>query len=1325
MRFLITISCLFIVGLTSAQSLDQSFLEAIRTEKFKKAGDLLKDGANINALDNKKRDALEITLSRTPSDKRNKFAKTLLNKGININTPTNGAIYQSIVHNDFKIFKALLAKGAKPDAHRTWDPIRKRFRNETPLLIEAIKYSRAPMVNLLLKYDADPNEYKQGSLLPLTQAILDGDIQITQALIDHGADVTKTDSTTGYSAYGHAISSDNIEVFDLLLTQYNLHPFDANTLDNNGRNGLNILALNPNEGFYDKEITEGLIKVGINIDHQRKNGNTPIHDAVLRGKYKMAKVLLYAGADTMIMNKDSVTVTQSVLRSNDHRILNLFNIPKEHKAWKNTYLKDAVIYKQYAKIDSLIALGAQVNGQMLAIAVIENDIHMLKQLLETGVSPHSIDKHIYKYASSKPIMEYAFKNRLVEVITTLLTYGYDVQKIIPLEHRYALQITEDFHRKNENQFTKKKEIIESLSEEEQQLYNSIYCTVTPDKFRCAVEIKFNCKTFACSDKLFNHTDFELRDSTGKTIYKSKFNKKDIRYLGNNAYYKFDINYFSEIPQIRDRGIHLINYVLSTNFSEKGIRYKIDNIQSGQFHVFNLLLIDQKFEVANLQAQEKPENLQLNFDAYYKFYENEIQSPDYYYEVTLKTKNGGIIYSGEKTKIKLDRKFSWTNARVPPEKLNLQYKIPYGANYISLGETEIIAEINFYARSWGLVKEYNVLDSYNFPFIINQKDNSSGSQKSFKKDDITFDIFTFEAKEVDEYREYGRKGILLNVEYVVRSDKGKTVPKIEFYPVIKDNTGKSVYIPTYINEKNTGVEVYETLVTDKINFALNRLNILELFIPLHKINTASGKNNLTIALNADVIDKYVTYHDIYSTEVDIDMPERYLYSVNIDSLTLKRTIISDANRSSVNKQPDPYWVLFADKQTVKRVDSKQDAFDTYTGKTNFLGLDTTNLSLIIYDEDLFWSDILTTYPLINQESEFKLDTALDTEKLDILKYGIRKHVSPEYSFRVVPNQKENGVSGIKIYTAYKYHTDYYPIEIHPLFSGRSNSHSLGFITDEKVGSNNRFYSYAYIGDTTYVGFYMKLPNHDDFFDKTDKQKIIAPENINDVVYELESISSAQLGDVYGAYFNFKYNLPEYYLDSKYDIKHHLVLTSIDGDSIIHQSVTPVRKAKNRDRMFLPYYKLNKTEGGIENLKLSIKTKTHRNVTIGNTAFNTEVEVPPLDTFNFYIKTIKLKKRDDEYLKQSYSWNIFINNELAFTSKLVNADEKNQLHWPEDFKKLYLNKNDIITIRLDYKSWDNTYPVTYWKVPIRKLKRKRGWYKLPSSKYTKRSYIKFEL
>ena len=1325
MRLAFTILLYSVAQLCVSQNIDQQFLEAIRIEQYKEAGQLLKKGADINALDNKNRGALEITLSRPASDRRDKFAKMLVKKRINVSPPTNGALHQSIVNNNLKIFNTLLKRGASPDFHRTWDPIRKNYRNETPLLYEAIKYGRTAMVKLLLDYGAEPNNQQNGFLLPVTQAILNGDINITKTLIDHGAILTKTDSITGLSAYGHAISSDNIEVFNLMKTRFKEHPFDANTLDSWEQNGLHILALTQNEGFYDYEIAKGLINVGINYNFQRKNGNTPLHDAVSRKKYKITKALLEFGADTTLLNNDSLSIHDLVNQTNDKRFLSLFNIPKNSISWKNAALREAVVYKDYNAIDSLVFLGARVSGDMLAIAIIENDPFMLEKLLTTGVDVNKINGQKYKYSTNKPVLEYAFKKRMTEVINIILQYGYDIQKILPLEHRYALKVSENFQRKNEKDFApRKKENIENLSEEELKLYNSIYCDVVPDKFRCLVEIQFNCGEFECSEKLFNHTTFELIDSTGKTIYKNKLNKKDIKHIGDKAFYNFDINYFTEIPQIKDRGIHEITYNLSTNFVEKGTRYKIDNIQSGDFFIFNLLLIDQKFEVSNINAEEKSEYLDISFESYYKFYENEIQSPDYYYEVNLKTKNGGEIFDGEKKKIKLDRKYSWTNARVPPENLKLNYNIPYGANYFSLGETETIAEINFYARSWGLVKEYNLLDSYSFPLVINQKNKTAKNNEKFNKQDLNFDIFTYEAKKVPEYREYGREGILLNVEYVLRPEEGASVPKIEFYPVITDKTGRVVYRPTFINENITGVEIYETVVTDKINFAPNRLNILEIYIPIHKINLSSEETELKVSLNADVVDKYVTYEDIFSTNIKVEIPERYIYSVSIDSLTLQRSTISDANRSSIHKLPDTYWSLFADKQTVKRVERRQDIFKTHTGKTNFLGLDTTNLTLILYEEDLLWSDLLETVKLHNETGEFSLDTAVsDLKNIEYLKYGINKYLSPEYSFRVVPNQKENGVSGIKIYTAYKYSSGFYPIEIHPLFSGINNSYSLGFITEEKVGSNNRFYSYAYIGDTTYVGFYVKLPNHSDFFDKTDKQKIIAPENIQDVSYELEEVTQAQLGDVYGTYINLYYEMPGYYLDSKYDIKHHHTITIPGNDSPLHKGISPVRKSKAKDRLFVPYYKLKNLNQGVHSVNFNTKTFTHRNVKIGEQNFALDLEIPPLDTFNFYIKTIKLKKKDDEYLKQSYSWNIFINNDLIYTSKLVNADEKNQLHWPNDFKELHLHKNDIITIRLDYKSWDDTFPVTYWKVPIKKLKKKRGWYKLPRSKYTKKSYIKF--
>ena len=75
-----------------------------------------------------------------------------------------------------------------------------------------------------------------------------------------------------------------------------------NDVDDNGRTGLHIAAINGN-----LQITAILIKASARLDVRDRLGNTPLHLAADRSQFEVAKLLLDAGAPPDAENKNGMT----------------------------------------------------------------------------------------------------------------------------------------------------------------------------------------------------------------------------------------------------------------------------------------------------------------------------------------------------------------------------------------------------------------------------------------------------------------------------------------------------------------------------------------------------------------------------------------------------------------------------------------------------------------------------------------------------------------------------------------------------------------------------------------------------------------------------------------------------------------------------------------------------------------------------------------------------------------------------------------------------------------------------------------------------------
>ncbi len=128
----------------------------------------------------------------------------------------------------------------------------------------------------------------------LTASAARGDAKIVEALLRGGADVNAKGRNT-WTALLLALSEDHDMVTDVLLAQPNI---DFKAENPEGMTAL-MLAV-----WHQREQAVGsILKRGVNVNHQDKDGDTVVHGAALYGNTRILTLLLDGGANPNVNNK--------------------------------------------------------------------------------------------------------------------------------------------------------------------------------------------------------------------------------------------------------------------------------------------------------------------------------------------------------------------------------------------------------------------------------------------------------------------------------------------------------------------------------------------------------------------------------------------------------------------------------------------------------------------------------------------------------------------------------------------------------------------------------------------------------------------------------------------------------------------------------------------------------------------------------------------------------------------------------------------------------------------------------------------------------------
>jgi quinoprotein dehydrogenase-associated probable ABC transporter substrate-binding protein len=263
------------------------------------AGDLPAHGSYI-ALADQKFEARPDLASPDQVVTREKLEAWLAD-GADINQELSNAVNA----NDSDRVKFLVEKGA--DVNRP-DP-----QGWTPLL-NAARQRKDAMIKLLIELGADVNRPDGSGLTPIVAAAMRDHVPSIKVLVENGADIEQP-GPQGFRPLALSIAESKYEAAKALMEN------GADVSAASGADGLTPLMLiaaqtSPAEGARflpgsarPSDIAKGLIERGAKVNAQSNNGVTALMIAATHNSAPMIGLLMDAGADPAVKNKQGKTAT--------------------------------------------------------------------------------------------------------------------------------------------------------------------------------------------------------------------------------------------------------------------------------------------------------------------------------------------------------------------------------------------------------------------------------------------------------------------------------------------------------------------------------------------------------------------------------------------------------------------------------------------------------------------------------------------------------------------------------------------------------------------------------------------------------------------------------------------------------------------------------------------------------------------------------------------------------------------------------------------------------------------------------------------------------
>ena len=291
------------------REIDYPFLHrAVSKGSLSMVKESLACGYNVNSLNTNGRSPLHIACS--DSNISSEIIELLLAQNPNLglrNKCGETALHLAVESRQKRLVECLLAQGARVD-------LKDVFGN-TPLHTAAIN-SLPDIASKLLKVTVDINRRNSWGQTPLHLSVLAGDAEGTIQLLAAGADPTIHDRN-GQTTL-HVASPEIIQIMmnnniSLELTDINGRtPLFSAAIEgelekvsyliaNNAY--INALDINLSTALHEAthpKVTKCLLEAGIAIDHQDREGNSPLHKAAQRGLLAIVNQLIDAGANSFL-----------------------------------------------------------------------------------------------------------------------------------------------------------------------------------------------------------------------------------------------------------------------------------------------------------------------------------------------------------------------------------------------------------------------------------------------------------------------------------------------------------------------------------------------------------------------------------------------------------------------------------------------------------------------------------------------------------------------------------------------------------------------------------------------------------------------------------------------------------------------------------------------------------------------------------------------------------------------------------------------------------------------------------------------------------------
>ncbi len=238
----------------------------------------------------KTKDLIDLFYENKKPIKRSAIEK-LLDEGANIDGINNEfPLFYAVNNNNYEIVEFLLEKGA--DVRKRSNHINDNFTS----LHVACANGNTDIVKLLIQYGADILKKDIYGNTPLMIATLNNNVELVETLLDTRTYnlASLSSSAASSSAASSSVSPSQSQslnrIMELVYSTINIE-------NDSGYTPLNEACQNQNQFFI-----ELFISLGADMSHPIENGNTPIHQLIIKNRPDLIDILIDRGADVNAKN---------------------------------------------------------------------------------------------------------------------------------------------------------------------------------------------------------------------------------------------------------------------------------------------------------------------------------------------------------------------------------------------------------------------------------------------------------------------------------------------------------------------------------------------------------------------------------------------------------------------------------------------------------------------------------------------------------------------------------------------------------------------------------------------------------------------------------------------------------------------------------------------------------------------------------------------------------------------------------------------------------------------------------------------------------------